>query len=56
MQEYKIVKLSNGYTKIKKTKKENAICLICNKKIFSWSASVGFEGVTCTLCGGKGEW
>ena len=56
MKDTKIVRLAKGYTTVRKTKNPNAVCMKCHKKIFSWSASCGFEGVICKSCNGKDEW
>lgn len=46
----KIVKLAMNKVLVKKTKQPNATCIQCNKKMYSYAASLGFEGVTCKEC------
>lgn len=50
MQETKRVKIASGNVLVKKTKRPNATCIKCEKKIWSYAASLGFEGVTCKEC------
>jgi hypothetical protein len=50
MSETKIVKLAMNKVVVKKTNKPNAKCIQCSKKIYSYAASLGFEGVTCKEC------
>ena len=46
----KLVKLAMNTVVVKKTKQPNATCIKCNKKLYSYAASLGFEGVTCKDC------
>ena len=50
MQQIKIVQLSMNQVVVKKTKQPNAKCIQCDKKIWSYAASLGFDGVTCAEC------
>ena len=46
----KLVKLAMNQVVVKKTKRPNATCIKCDKKIWSYAASLGFEGVKCKEC------
>ena len=46
----KLVKLAMNTVAVKKTKSPNARCIKCDKKMYSYAASLGFEGVTCKEC------
>jgi hypothetical protein len=48
--EGKIVKLAYVSGFVKKTKKPNAKCLKCGKRIYSYAVSCGFQGVECEEC------